>query len=124
MAKILLLDDEPDLLQAMTRVLQAAGHTVVTFDNGRAGIAHLKTDPPDLLITDIFMPEMEGLETIKTVHRLRPDLPIIAISGGNFQRADYLTYAREFGAAATLRKPFRLAELVELVTKLLAPAAQ
>ena len=76
---------------------------------------------PDLLITDIFMPEMEGLETIREARARQPDLPIIAMSGFAFEERDYLGIAEKFGAMATLRKPFRPAELIDLVDRLLAP---
>jgi len=77
MAKIVVIDDEPAMLRVTCRTLQAAGHTVIAFANGRGGIEHFKKETADLLLTDIFMPEMEGLETIQTAHRLRPEMPII-----------------------------------------------
>ena len=79
---------------------------------------------PDLLITDIFMPEMEGLETIRQARALQPGLPIIAMSGFSFEERDYLGVAEKFGALASLRKPFRPTELLDLVNRLLtAPHA-
>ncbi len=120
MARIILIDDESGMRRAIRRALQAAGHAVVVYADGSGGIAHLEREPADLLITDIFMPEMEGLETIRRARGLQPAMPIIAISGVTFEGADYLSIAEKFGAAAALRKPFRPAELVALVTRLLA----
>ena len=93
------------------------------FENDRGAVEHLRSADPDLLITDIFMPEMEGIETIQRVRALKPHLPIIAISGFMFGSADYLEIAEKFGAIATLKKPFRPAELLELVSRLLAERA-
>ena len=90
--------------------------------DGRAAVRDIETDPPDLLITDLFMPEVEGIETIREIHRLRPDMRIIAISGVDFEGGDYLRVARKFGASATLKKPFWPADLVELVSRVLSPA--
>ena len=121
MAKIVVIDDEPAMLRVTCRTLQAAGHTVIAFANGRGGIEHFKKETADLLLTDIFMPEMEGLETIQTAHRLRPEMPIIAMSGMSFDGGDYLHIAERFGAIATLKKPFQRSELIELVSQLLVP---
>jgi len=74
-----------------------------------------------LLVTDIFMPEMEGLETIRLARDLQSKMPIIAMSGVNFEGGDYLEIAEKFGALATLKKPFRPAELLDLVSRLLVP---
>ena len=119
MAKILVIDDEPGMRVMVCRVLEAAGHAVVTFENGGGAIVHVMQEPADLLITDIFMPDVEGLETIREIGRLRPELPIIAISGVDFDGGDYLGIARKFGAAATLRKPFWPADLLEVVPRVL-----
>jgi CheY-like chemotaxis protein len=122
MAKVLVSDDEPGIRSIMCRVLEAAGHDVVAFADGRGAIEHARQEPADLLITDIFMPDVEGLETIREIRRLRPDMPIIAISGVDVDGGDYLGVARKFGAVATLRKPFWPADLLELVSRVLSPA--
>lgn len=120
MATIIVIDDEQGIRRTVRRALQAAGHAVVTYANGSGGIAHLAKAAVDLLITDIFMPEVEGLEMIAKARELHPAMPIIAISGLFFEGADYLPIAAKFGATATLRKPFRPAELNALVSSLLA----
>jgi len=119
MAKIIVIDDEPAMLRVTCRMLEMAGHIVAAFDNGRRGVDYFKTDTADLLLTDIFMPEMEGLETIQTAHRLQPEMPIIAMSGVSFDGGDYLRIAERFGAVATLKKPFRRGELLALVSRVL-----
>ncbi len=121
MAHILVIDDDPVVRRVMTLALEEAGHTVLRCENGRKAIDFLAHGPADLLITDVIMPEMDGLETVRAARRLQPDLPILAISGGgSFDPKDYLGIAQAFGATAILAKPFRPAELLDKVQRLLA----
>ncbi|HEX3864694.1 MAG TPA: response regulator [Stellaceae bacterium] len=120
MANIVVIDDEAGIRRVTSRTLEIAGHHVVAFADGRAGLDHIAREVPDLLITDIFMPEMEGLETIMRVRAIDANLPIIAMSGISIEGSDYLRIAEKFGAVATLKKPFRAAELIGLVAQLLA----
>jgi two-component system chemotaxis response regulator CheY len=119
MAKILVIDDEPGIRSIIGSVLEAAGHTVATCKSGRDGIDHLKKWPVDLVITDIFMPDGEGLETIREIAHSGSGMPIIAISGIDFEGKDYLGVAEKFGAVATLKKPFWPADLLDLVSRVL-----
>lgn len=121
MAHILVIDDDPVLRRVITLALEAAGHSVLRCENGRKAIDFLAHDHADLLITDILMPEMDGVETVRAARRLQPHLPILAISGGgSFAPADYLGIARAFGATDVLPKPFHPPQLVERVARLLA----
>ena len=121
MAHILVIDDDPVLRQVITLALERAGHTVLRCENGKKAIEYLAHQHANLLLTDIIMPEMDGVETVRAARRLQPDLPILAISGGgSFDPGDYLGIARAFGATAVLAKPFRPADLVALVASLLA----
>lgn len=120
MAHILVIDDDPVLRRVITLVLEQAGHTVLRCENGRKAIDFLAHDRADLLITDIIMPEMDGVETVRAARKLQPDLPILAISGGgSFDPADYLGIARVFGATDILPKPFKPADLAARVATLL-----
>ncbi|MDH3198698.1 MAG: response regulator [Candidatus Krumholzibacteria bacterium] len=120
MAKILIIDDDAGVRDVMSRALARDGHEVATAADGNEGLSAARREPPDLVITDIFMPEREGLDTIMELRKLRPELPIMAISGGgHFATGDYLRVARDMGAAITLSKPINLRRLSEAVNTLL-----
>ena|SRR5579862_6094177 len=121
MAHILVVDDDPVLRRVITLALEGAGHSVLRCENGRKAVDFLAHAPADLLITDILMPEMDGVETVRAVRLLQPQLPILAISGGgSFDPTDYLGMAQAFGATAVLPKPIQPKQLVEIVATLLA----
>lgn len=117
---VLLIDDDQALLGLMAQAFTAAGYTVRTADNGRKGLAALDGYRPDLVVTDIVMPEMEGIGAILQIRR-RPRPPkIIAISGaGPGGRRDYLSWAKHLGADEVLAKPFRMAQILVLANRLL-----
>ena len=120
MAKIVVIDDDPATRRLVSTILRRDGHAVATCENGKQGIDRIRHEAPDLLITDIFMPEMEGLETVKIARALHPAMPILAISGGG-SRGDmqYVGFAGRFGATASLEKPFRPHALRARVAELL-----
>lgn len=125
MAHILVIDDDPIARRVITLALEAAGHTVLRCENGRKGVEYLTHYDADLLVTDVIMPEMDGVEMLRQVRQIKPNLPILAISGGSHGNAgDYLGMAKVFGATATLAKPFRPPEFLGLVARLLREAAQ
>jgi DNA-binding response OmpR family regulator len=119
MTNVLVIDDDDEVRDFLVRLLTRRGYSVTGARNGEAGLASLASESFALVITDIVMPDMEGLETIKRVRRSNPTMPIIAISGGGSNQIDYLKFARKFGADAVLAKPFDPAELLELATRLL-----
>lgn len=120
MAQILLVDDDLQLLRAARTALERAGHEVVSAVNGEAAVRRFRQSPPDLLITDIVMPEKEGLETILELRRESPNLKILAISAYvRSEYADYLQFARQVGANGTLAKPFDRDDLLAAVNELL-----
>ena len=121
MARVLIIDDEPNVRSMLRRMLHQAGHQVSEASNGAEGIKLYEQDQPDLIITDILMPEKEGIETIIALHRANPDLPIIAISGGGRLRGtDLLCSAQLLGARHTLSKPFRGDQLLSAVSESLS----
>ena len=116
MARILLIDDEAPLRRMAAEFLKRSGHEVVTAADGCAGLQLVTEQTYDLIITDLFMPNKEGIETIKELRRSVPGVPVIAISGGGlFSANDNLNVARLLGAKATLAKPFSGLQLVEAV---------
>ncbi len=121
MARILIIDDEPNVRSMLRRMLHPAGHQVSEAGNGAEGIDSYEQDQPDLIITDILMPEKEGIETIIALHRADPDLPIIAISGGGrLEATDFLSSAEKLGARHALWKPFRRNQLLSAVSESLS----
>jgi two-component system, chemotaxis family, chemotaxis protein CheY len=119
--KVFVVEDDPITREIITVSLQVSGHTVQSFENGRKAIEVLAYESADLMITDILMPEMDGVEILREIQRLQPQLPVLAISGGgSLGPTNYLGIAQVFGAAAVLAKPFSPDELIELVAKLLA----
>lgn len=121
MPRILLVDDDEMSRQAVQRMLERAGHTVESTGNGREAIDRFAAGEVDLLITDLIMPEMDGLEIIQEVRRKDPGARILAISGGGrVQAEEYLSVARKFGAVEVLPKPFASQDLKAAVDRALA----
>lgn len=120
MARILIIDDEPELRGMMCQLLRNESHTVTETDDGRRAMTWLTHEPFDLVITDILMPEMDGLEIIQAIHRMKPALPILAVSGGGRSPAGlYLAVADKLGADQVLGKPFAPAKFLAVVRSLL-----
>ncbi|HXG17651.1 MAG TPA: response regulator [Methylomirabilota bacterium] len=121
MALILVIDDEEFVRDMLRQMLEAEGHSVVEAPNGAAGLRLLREQKPALVITDILMPEKEGIETIRELRKVAPHVKIIAISGGGrMSRIDLLAVAQSFGAAGALAKPFERRELIDTVRSVLA----
>lgn len=120
MAKILVFDDEPSILLMIKKMLEKAGYEVDMALNGKEGMELLEKNKPDLLITDILMPEKEGLETILELKSKYPELKIIAISGGGrIGPEGYLPTAKLFGADMVFQKPLVQKEFLQAVSTLL-----
>ena len=121
MARILLVDDEPLVIQTLSDALTTKAHEVVTAANGVEGMAKFKIGEFDLVITDIIMPDKEGIEFIMELRRLSPSVKIIAISGGGRTgNVEFLKMATKLGAVAALKKPIRLAEFYSVLSRCLA----
>jgi DNA-binding response OmpR family regulator len=120
MARILVIEDEEQMRRLLRSALERSGHEVTEAQDGLAGVAAFRQSPTDLVISDILMPEQEGIQTIMELRRDFPEVKIIAISGGgSVGPQTYLAMARELGADATLTKPFSLTELSEAIESLL-----
>lgn len=128
MPRILVVDDDTAVRGAIKTVLERDGHEVVLAGNGRAGVSAVENNAFDVVICDIFMPGMDGIETIHAFHKSNPKMPIIAMSGFTFRDGhepapDFLSLATKLGAACSLRKPFRPQELLKAVRDCTANAA-
>src|SRR3989442_12400990 len=121
MTRILIIDDEAPVRDLLRQMLEKEGYEVVEAREGDIGIRLFCENPADLIITDILMPEKEGIETILELRKVFPQVKIIAISGGGRMRnLDGLPVAKAFGAVCTLAKPFERKELLEAVRAVLA----
>jgi len=118
--RILLVDDSQDFRENFGFLLEDQGYAVTLAATGRAALAAFSTSGFDLVITDIIMPDMEGLETIRELRKLKSDIAIIAISGGGrISPEQYLITARLMGVQKTLPKPFSFTTLNQAVRELL-----
>jgi len=121
MANILLVDDNIPFIKSQSEFLRYTGHTVSTAGNGKEAMDLVANNDFDIIITDLVMPEKEGIETIMELSRTAPNIKIIAMSGGGRVNAtDYLTIARRVGASDTLAKPFSGDELLAAVSHVLS----
>ncbi len=120
MARILVIDDDIQVREMLREMLERVGHEVVEAADGSAGVRLFREAPADVVVTDIFMPEKDGIVTIQELRSEFPKIGIIALSGGGgFQRFDFLETARHMGASAVLRKPVDWEELTEAVSNLI-----
>lgn len=127
MAKILVVDDDTAVQMTIRLLLERAGHSVVVANDGRKGLAIFETGEFDLLFLDIFMPGMDGLETMRLVHQQHPRIPIVVISGNPITSEispDFLTMATKLGAVRSLQKPFKPAALLAAVAASLEGATR
>jgi DNA-binding response OmpR family regulator len=114
--KILVIDDDEMVRRMVTRILHSDGHEVLCAADGAAGMMLLREHAPAVVITDIIMPEQEGIETILSIRREKPEVKIIAISGGGlFGEIEVLKMARLLGADEVIAKPFRAQDLLSRV---------
>lgn len=123
MAKVLLIEDDEDVRAMLRLTLQRAGHAVVEAANGNEGLAHFRRESADVIVTDLIMPEKDGLETIIQLKRDHPDVKIIAMSaGGRISSQDYLKVAKNLGAVHVLTKPFPSDVLLQAIAGLQRPS--
>lgn len=119
MTRVLIIDDDTDLRMTLREILEQACYAVVEASNGQEGLQRYVVVPTDVVLLDILMPEREGLETIRALRRLNPQVRIIAMSGGGQTGSmDFLHVATALGAQRALRKPFRQQELLDAVRDL------
>lgn len=123
MARILVVDDDADVRRAIRRILEPEGHEVVQAENGRAAMAVMEAESADLVVTDLYMEPMDGVELVIRLRQVDDAVPIIAISGGGWEPADkVLERIRGLGVDTTVQKPFDSDELRELIREKLRGA--
>jgi CheY-like chemotaxis protein len=114
--RVLLIDDEQMVRKVVRKMLERSGHDVTEAENGRFGLEQLKRGSFDLVMTDIIMPEVEGIEVVMTVGQQYPSTRTIAMSGGGRTgNVDFLDVAAKLGASAALQKPFTCADLLKAI---------
>ncbi len=125
MATILLVDDDDQVRDMLRKVFEREGYSVVEAANGVEATSFYDPDTIDLVVTDIVMPEKEGLETIREIRQVNPEAKIIAISGGGrIKPKDYLDWANRIGVDYTFTKPLGRKEILEAVSELLNQAVR
>jgi DNA-binding NtrC family response regulator len=121
MQKILVIEDDSAVRLSLQMMLEDGGYAVKVAENGEVGIDLFREDPTDLVITDLFMPQKEGIETISELRRDYPGVKIIAISGGGQHiPGGFLVFAMKLGAIHTFQKPIDNDELLEVVKSVLS----
>lgn len=119
MYDILVVDDEPMIREGLKVALEMEGHKAITASDGNEAMRMLNEANPQLVITDIIMPESDGIEVICNVKEINPDIKILAISGGGrISAKDHLKIAKQLGATGILAKPFSTEDLICEINKL------
>lgn len=121
MSRILVVDDDLEIRSSLKKLLEAEGHEVVTAADGNSAETALATGAFALMVTDIVMPDRDGLEGIRAARKLAPGMPVIAMSGGGrLGSANYLRLAQAMGASEVKPKPFEFDDMLATVERLLA----
>jgi CheY-like chemotaxis protein len=119
--KILVIDDNVVVRNTIVQILESEGYEVIGAEDGRKGLSAFRTEHPDLVVTDIIMPEKEGIETIRDIRAESPNAKIIAISGGGrMGNTDFLKIARQLGASEAVAKPLDPDHFLDIVKNCLA----
>jgi DNA-binding NtrC family response regulator len=117
---VLIIDDDAGMLDSLVTMLEAHGFRVLTASTGVRALQVIRESAPRVVLTDILMPEQNGIETIIAIRRAHPNVKIIAMSGGGWiNKMDLLHYARMLGADATISKPADIDELLQLLRSFL-----
>ncbi len=118
--KVLIIDDDELIRMTCCNILKKAGYDTLEAENGNLGVSLFKSERPDLTVTDMLMPDKEGLETISEIRAINPTAKIIAISGGGrTKNMSFLQLAKQIGADCVLKKPFKPSDLLTAAKGLL-----
>lgn len=120
MAIILVVDDNPQMRSSIRRALEVWGHTVTEAPDGKVALRHFAGDPTELVVSDVYMPDMDGIEFLMRLREAFPEVKTLMISGGgNLPSENVLGAASMLGADRVLKKPFSMEELQEAVQAVL-----
>lgn len=121
MARVMVVEDDQGVRRAIARMLENDGHEVVEEANGHSALRHFAGDPVDLVLSDVYMPDMDGLDLLKRLREGFPEAKIVMVSGGGRLRAEsVLEAAKALGASRVLAKPFSPEEIRDIVNETLA----
>ncbi len=121
MPRVMVIDDDADVRMSLRRILERDGHKVLEEPDGKSALRHFVGDPVDVVISDVYMPEMDGIEFLVRVREIFPQARIIMISGGGHtSKENVLTNASMLGADRILEKPYEIQEVLEAVREVLA----
>jgi CheY-like chemotaxis protein len=122
---IVVIDDHPEHLDYLAMLLRRAGYAVVAFNKAQAALDYVAQSPVDLIVTDVFMPDLDGIEVLMALQRSFPDLPVIAVSGiGPRSQPLFLGVMLHLGARATFTKPLDDVALLSTVARLVRGAGE
>ena len=119
-ARVLVADDDLSIRLLIEDILEQSGYRVELAEDGRDALRRVRQNPPDLIITDLVMPDMDGNELIRTLGKSNPDIPVLAMSGGRSETQVYMRIAEVLGARALILKPFDIDVLLQSVANCLA----
>lgn len=119
MARVMVIDDDPTIRRVLRRLIEREGHTVTEAENGKIALRRFVGEPAELVISDIYMPEMDGIEFLMRLRETYPETRLVAMSGGGALPANHLLEAaRALGAVAVMEKPFSVAMVRDLLDDL------
>lgn len=122
MARILIIDDQQMVRRNLRRILERAGHEVEDASDGKVALRRFVGNPTDLVITDVYMPNMDGIEFLIRLHETFPEAVVITMSGGgHLAKERVLEASRSLGALATLEKPLEVGAVLDEVERALRP---
>ena len=123
MPKVLIIDDDDMFRNMLVEMLSLEGYDISEASDGNTGLSVFTENTPDLVITDILMPEKEGMQTIREIRQIAPNVKIIALSGGGTHPTglDYLQMALDLGADRSFPKPFKTSEFIEAIAQMIKP---
>jgi len=120
-ARICLIEDDALIRKTLHKLLSNMDHFVATASNGKEGLALIQSRPFDIVVTDIIMPEMEGIELIRRIHETHPDLKVVAMSGGGrVGNMDFLKIAKSIGADEIIYKPATKTDFINAIDRCLS----